>query len=278
MHQYLNLVSEILNRGQKSPDRTGTGTYSVFGHQMRFDLNEGFPLVTTKKTFWKGAFVEMLWMLRGDTNIGWLHEHGVHIWDEWATPEGELGPIYGSQWRQWNVENGRPNDQLRDLIDGLKNRPHSRRHIMSAWNVWSLPDERYDPQTNVNEGLMALAPCHCLVQFYVRDGKLSCQLYQRSADVFLGVPFNIAGYTLLTYLLAHHLGYGVGEFIWTGGDCHLYLNHTEQARELLTRTPRPLPHLSMSHAADAPLWEVEPADLEILAYHPHPTIKAPVSV
>ena len=271
MEQYLNLVKTVMDKGHNVPDRTGTGTRSIFGHQMRFDLNQGFPLVTSKRTFWKGAFVEMLWILRGNTNIKWLQKHGVHIWDEWANPDGNLGPVYGAQWHHYS--------QLGNLIDGLKNNPHSRRHVISAWNPAELPADHLSPQDNVEAGLMALAPCHCLVQFYV-DGhnQLSCQLYQRSADVFLGVPFNIAGYALLTHLLAHHLGYGVGEFIWSGGDVHLYSNHMQQAKELLTRDPQPLPELTLAHERDTALWSVKPSDLDIVNYNPLPAIKAPVSV
>lgn len=274
MKQYQELVQHILDNGQCKDDRTGTGTLSVFGYQMRFDLAEGFPLVTSKRTFWRGAFVEMLWFLRGDTNIQWLQKYGVHIWDEWADPEGDLGPIYGAQWRDANGEF----DQLAALIKGLRENPSSRRHIIDAWNVEALPFEHLSPQENVRQQRMALAPCHTLVQFDVTDGRLSCQLYQRSADVFLGVPFNLAGYALLTHLLARHLGYGVGNFIWTGGDCHLYQNHIAQARTMLEREPRPLPELLLSHPADTPLDMLDPDQLRIVGYDPHPTIKAPVAV
>jgi thymidylate synthase len=274
MQQYQDLIRRILSDGHDVPDRTGTGTRSVFGHQMRFDLQKGFPLVTTKKTFWRGAFTEMLWILRGDTNIKWLQERQVYIWDEWANREGDLGPVYGAQWR----DAGGSFDQLQTLIDGLRHNPHSRRHIITAWNPEALPYPDLAPHLQPAAGRMALAPCHCLVQFYVANGKLSCQLYQRSADVFLGVPFNIAGYALLTHLLAHHLGFEVGEFMWTGGDCHLYQNHLEQAQQVMGRVPLELPRLDLLHTPDTLLWEVEPSDLIIKDYHPHPPIKAPVSV
>lgn len=279
MNQYLGLVKHILNNGHDVPDRTGTGTRAVFGYQMRFDLNEGFPLVTSKQTFWHGAFVEMLWFLRGDTNTDWLQAHGVHIWSEWASREGSLGPIYGQQWREWCGPGYDSFDQLDDLINGLRDDPHSRRHVMSAWAVHELPLPGRSPQFNADIGRMALAPCHCLVQFHVdANNRLHCQLYQRSADVFLGIPFNIAGYALLTHLLAHRLGYKVGEFIHTLGDAHLYSNHFEQARELLQREPRPLPTLVMAHSPETPVDKVEPRHLSVAHYVPHPAIKAEVSV
>lgn len=265
MLKYKNLVRTILNDGVDRPDRTGTGTRSVFGHQIRLDLSEGFPLVTVKRTWWKGAFVEMLWMLRGHTNVAWLHEHGVHIWDQWSV-DGDLGPVYGAQWN------------LAELIHGLRERPYSRRHILTAWNKFDLPDERMSPQDNVAVGRMALAPCHMTAQFYVANGKLSCQVYQRSADVFLGVPFNIAGYALLTHLLAYHLGYDAGDLIWTGGDCHLYHDHMDKARQMLEREPRGLSRLAMDHPRATPLWLVEPSHLCVADYDPHPAIKAEVSV
>lgn len=274
MDTYQNLVRDILNTGRQKKDRTGTGTLSLFGCQMRFDLNDGFPLVTTKRTFWRGAFVEMLWFLRGDTNTDWLHQHGVHIWDEWANAEGDLGPIYGAQWRDAEGEF----DQVAALIHGLKTDPSSRRHIISAWNPEALPIPGVSPADQPALGRMALAPCHTLVQFDVTDGKLSCQLYQRSADVFLGVPFNVAGYALLTHLLAYHCGYEPGELVWTGGDCHLYLNHLTQAIELLDRQPRELPSLNLHHEPQRPLWQIDPNELEVVGYDPHPAIKAAVSV
>jgi len=274
MDTYQNLVSDILHTGRQKPDRTGTGTLSLFGCQMRFNLQDGFPLVTVKRTFWRGAFVEMLWFLRGDTNVKWLHEYGVHIWDEWANDEGDLGPIYGAQWRDAEGEF----DQLAALIHGLKNDPHSRRHIIDAWNPEVLPIPGVPPRDQPALQRMALAPCHALVQFDVTDGRLSCQLYQRSADVFLGVPFNVAGYALLTHLLAHHCGYEVGELVWTGGDCHLYLDHISQALEMLKRQPREKPSLILHHEPGRPLWRIDPNELEIARYDPHPAIKAPVSV
>lgn len=279
MKQYKALVERILHEGASKDDRTGTGTLSVFGHQMRFNLADGFPLVTVKRTFWKGAFTEMLWMLRGDTNTEWLHEHGVHIWDEWADWHGELGPIYGAQWRNWqSSEFPYYLDQMQVLIDGLKYEPYSRRHIMSAWSPEHLPMEGLPPSEQAKHFRQALAPCHCLVQFDVTSGRLSCQVYQRSCDVFLGNPFNIAGYALLTHLLAHHLGYEVGDLIWTGGDCHLYSNHIPQAVEMLRRSPKKLSTLIMHHEPERPLWEIEPAEIAIRGYEPHDAIKAPVAV
>jgi len=274
MRQYQHLIRRILNHGHQKPDRTGTGTLSVFGHQMHFNLADGFPLVTSKRTFWRGAFVEMLWFLRGDTNIKWLHQHGVHIWDEWAEESGDLGPIYGAQWRDAEGEF----DQLATLIHGLRANPSSRRHIIDAWNVETLPFAHLSPQENVRQQRMALAPCHALVQFDVTDGRLSCQVYQRSADVFLGVPFNVAGYALLTHLLAYHCGYEPGELVWTGGDCHLYLNHFQQAQQMMERQPRELPSLLMLHEPERPLWQIEPDEVVIDGYDPHPAIKGEVSV
>ncbi|TXI88672.1 MAG: thymidylate synthase, partial [Chryseobacterium sp.] len=232
MQQYLDLISRILDEGIEKQDRTGTGTISIFGHQMRFDLSAGFPLVTTKKIHFKSVAAELLWFIRGETNVGFLHENGVTIWDEWADEDGELGPVYGYQWRSWPVTDGRYIDQLAGVIRDIQINPDSRRHIVSAWNVGDLDD-------------MALAPCHAFFQFYVADGKLSCQLYQRSADVFLGVPFNIASYALLTHMVAQVTNLEVGEFIWTGGDCHLYSNHIEQALYQLERDPLPLPEIRL---------------------------------
>lgn len=277
MRVYLDLLDQLLKDGQPKGDRTGTGTLSRFGHQMRFDLNEGFPLVTTKKIHLKSVIHELLWFIRGETNTQYLRDHGVSIWDEWATPAGDLGPIYGAQWRAWPAPDGRAIDQLTDVIDAIRTRPNSRRLLVSAWNPALVPDESISPQANVEQGLMALAPCHTLFQFYVANEQLSCQLYQRSADVFLGVPFNIASYALLTHLVADQCGLGVGDFIWTGGDVHLYQNHVEQAREQLTRSPRPLPTLSIQRTPTA-ITEYAEEDIVIEGYDPHPHIKAPVAV
>ena len=233
MQQYLDLMRHVQTRGQQKSDRTGTGTRSVFGWQMRFDLAEGFPLLTTKKLHTRSIVYELLWFLRGETNIGYLKENGVSIWDDWADAEGNLGPVYGHQWRHWPAPGGMEIDQITQLIEGLKENPDSRRHIVSAWNPSDIPQ-------------MKLPPCHALFQFYVADGKLSCQLYQRSADIFLGVPFNIASYALLTLMVAQVCGYSPGEFIWTGGDCHLYSNHLEQAALQLSREPRPLPTMTLN--------------------------------
>ncbi len=277
MRVYLDLLDQLLKEGQPKGDRTGTGTLSRFGHQMRFDLTEGFPLVTTKKIHVKSVIHELLWFIRGETNTRYLRDHGVSIWDEWATPSGDLGPIYGAQWRAWPAPDGRVIDQLTDVIEAIRARPNSRRLLVSAWNPALVPNEAISPQANVEQGLMALAPCHTLFQFYVANEQLSCQLYQRSADVFLGVPFNIASYALLTHLVADQCGLGVGDFIWTGGDVHLYQNHVEQAREQLTRSPRPLPTLLIQRTP-ANITEYEEGDIVIEGYDPHPHIKAPVAV
>jgi len=254
----------VRERGARKTDRTGTGTLSVFGHQMRFDLAEGFPLVTTKRVHTKSIIHELLWFLRGETNVRWLQERGVTIWDEWADADGELGPVYGKQWRSWPVPDGGAVDQIARVVEQLRTDPDSRRIIVSAWNVGQLPE-------------MALAPCHAFFQFYVADQRLSCQLYQRSADIFLGVPFNIASYALLTHMLAQQSGLEPGEFVWTGGDCHLYVNHLEQADLQLAREPYPLPRLSFRRSPPS-LFEYEYEDFEITGYRHHPPIKAPVAV
>lgn len=284
MKQYLDLVRRICTEGQSVPDRTGTGTKKIFGHQMVFDLTTGFPLVTVKRTHFKSVVAELLWMLRGETNTDWLHQHGCTIWDEWADENGELGPVYGAQWRSWPGDEGCTIDQIEQVLHSLDYRPFSRRHVVSAWNPTDLPDETLSPQQNVEQGRQALPPCHALFQFDVScdpmDGAptLSCQLYQRSADVFLGVPFNIASYALLTHLMAHKLGYRVGKFIWTGGDCHLYSNHAIQVEEMLAREPLPLPVLKLNHPNHLPLELIEPFDIELIGYQSHPAIKAPVAI
>ncbi len=264
MKVYHDLLRHILQHGIRKDDRTGTGTLSVFGYQMRFNLQEGFPLLTTKKIHLKSVIHELLWFLKGDTNIRYLHEHGVTIWDEWADPNGELGPIYGKQWRSWQGPEGHTIDQITEAVHLLKTNPDSRRIIVSAWNVADLPQ-------------MALAPCHCLFQFYVANGRLSCQLYQRSADVFLGVPFNIASYSLLTLMMAHVCDWAPGEFIHTFGDVHIYLNHLEQVKLQLSREPRPLPTMRLNPAV-RDLFAFRYEDFELLNYDPWPAIKAPVAV
>lgn len=274
MKIYQDLLRHILASGYSKDDRTGTGTTSVFGYQMRFDLNEGFPLVTTKKIHLKSVIYELLWFLKGDTNIGYLNEHGVRIWNEWADPNGDLGPVYGAQWRNWN---GEAIDQLKAVVDTLKHNPESRRIIVSAWNPSVLPDTRKSFAENVANGKAALPPCHALFQFYVADGKLSCQLYQRSADVFLGVPFNIASYALLTMMLAQVCDLQLGDFVHTFGDVHIYNNHREQVALQLSRTPRPLPTMHLNPAVKD-LFAFDYTDFRLEGYDPYPTIKATVAV
>lgn len=277
MKQYQDLLRHVLNTGIDKSDRTGTGTRSVFGYQMRFDLQKGFPLLTTKKIHLKSVIHELLWFLKGDTNVSYLQDHGVRIWNEWATDDGDLGPIYGKQWRTWLAPNGEIIDQISQVIRMIKEKPNSRRLIVSAWNPADLPDESLSPQENVKRGKMALAPCHAFFQFYVVNGKLSCLLYQRSCDVFLGLPFNIASYSLLTHMIAQQCGLGVGEFIWTGGDVHIYKNHFEQVELQLTREPRPLPKLVIKRKPDS-IFDYVYEDFEVVDYDPHPAIKAPISV
>lgn len=260
---YEDLLRDVLAHGVHKDDRTGTGTTSVFGRQIRYDLAAGFPLITTKRVHLKSIAYELLWFLRGDSNVGWLTEHGVSIWDEWADADGELGPVYGVQWRSWPTPNGAHIDQISAVIDQIRANPNSRRLIVSAWNVAELDQ-------------MALPPCHLLFQFYVADGKLSCQLYQRSADLFLGVPFNIASYALLTHMVAAQTGLAVGDFVWTGGDCHIYDNHLDQVREQLSRDPYPYPVLRLAQRASILDYVYE--DIEVVDYRHHPTIKAPVAV
>lgn len=277
MKQYLQLLEKILTEGELKGDRTGSGTLSIFGHHMRFALADGFPLVTTKKIHVKSIIHELLWFLGGETNIGYLHDNGVTIWDEWADEVGELGPVYGRQWRSWPTPAGRSVDQIATVIEQLRSNPNSRRLVVSAWNVADLPDEKVSPQQNVANGKMALAPCHALFQFYVAGGKLSCQLYQRSCDTFLGLPFNIASYALLTHLAAQQSGLEVGDFIWTGGDVHLYLNHLEQAKLQLTREPYPLPRLIIKRKP-ASIFDYRYDDFEIVDYQAHAPIKAAISI
>jgi thymidylate synthase len=264
MRQYLDLMRDVRDNGIKKEDRTGTGTLSKFGHQMRFDLSEGFPVVTTKKLHLRSIIYELLWFLRGDSNIQYLKDNGVSIWDEWADQNGDLGPVYGVQWRSWPTPDGGHIDQIAQIVDQIRNNPDSRRIMLSAWNVAEIEN-------------MALPPCHCLFQFWVADGKLSCQLYQRSCDIFLGVPFNIASYSLLTHMLAQQTDLKVGDFVWTGGDCHLYLNHLEQADEQLKREPLPMPRLAIKRRPPS-IFDYEYEDFELLNYEAHPHIKAAVAV
>jgi thymidylate synthase len=264
MRQYLDLMRHVLERGTRKTDRTGTGTLSTFGWQMRFDLSQGFPLVTTKKLHLKSIVHELLWFLRGETNVRYLREHGVTIWDEWADQDGDLGPVYGVQWRAWRRADGGTVDQIARAVELLRRDPDSRRIVVSAWNVGELEQ-------------MALTPCHAFFQFHVADGRLSCQLYQRSADIFLGVPFNIASYSLLTQMMAQQCDLEPGEFIWTGGDCHLYVNHLEQARTQLEREPRPLPRLSIRRRPES-MFDYCFEDFEFRDYQPHPAIRAPIAV
>jgi thymidylate synthase len=264
MVQYLQLLRHVMEHGRPKPDRTGTGTYSIFGAQTRFQLSQGFPLLTTKKVHLKSIIYELFWMLRGDTNVRWLQEHGVTIWDEWADKDGNLGPIYGAQWCNWRTPDGRSINQIDQVIEEIESNPDSRRLMVSAWNVGELEQ-------------MSLPPCHCLFQFYVSDGELSCQLYQRSADIFIGVPFNIASYALLTMMVAQVAGLKPGAFVHTFGDLHLYLNHVEQAKLQLTRQPRPLPTMKLNPAVKN-IHDFKFQDFELAGYDPHPAIKAPVAV
>ncbi len=261
--QYEDLLRHVLEHGCSRPDRTGTGSRSIFGHQMRYDLSRGFPLVTTKRVHFRSIAHELLWFLRGDSNVRWLQDRKVTIWDEWAAPDGELGPVYGGQWRSWPTPDGGHIDQMSQVLEQLRNDPTSRRMIVSAWNVAEVPR-------------MALPPCHLLFQFYVADGRLSCQLYQRSADLFLGVPFNIASYALLVHLVAQQVGLQPGDFVWTGGDCHIYDNHVDQVREQLSREAYPFPQLTVRRASS--LFDYDYDDLEVVGYQHHPALRAPVAV
>lgn len=279
MRTYLDLLRDVIDHGVDKPDRTGVGTRSVFGRQVRFDLSQGFPLLTTKKIHLKSVVHELLWFLSGSTNNQDLRAQGVSIWDEWAAPDGSLGPIYGAQWRSWSCPDGRSLDQLAELIATIRARPDSRRLVVSAWNPADLPDETQAPQANAVAGRMALAPCHCLFQFYVAEGRLSCQLYQRSADLFLGVPFNIASYALLTHLVAQQCDLGVGDFVHSFGDLHLYRNHLSDdiVHAQLAREPRPLPTLVLKRRPPS-LFEYRFEDIQIQGYDPHPAIRAPIAV
>ncbi len=277
MKQYLDLLRHVRDCGLEKGDRTGTGTRSVFGYQMRFDLAQGFPLVTTKKVHLKSIIHELLWFLKGDTNTRYLKDHGVSIWDEWATADGDLGPVYGYQWRNWPAGNGQVIDQIADVVAQIKARPNSRRLMVSAWNPADLPDESLPPAVNAAQGKMALPPCHALFQFYVADGRLSCQLYQRSADIFIGVPFNIASYALLTLMVAQVTGLQPGEFIHTFGDAHLYINHLDQADLQLSREPLPLPQMHINPEVKD-IFGFRFEDFELRNYQSHPHIAAPIAV
>ena len=277
MKPYLDLLQQILDKGALRGDRTGTGTRSLFGAQLRFDLREGFPLVTTRKVFFKGVIRELLWFLAGDTNLKYLTDHNVHIWDAWADEQGNLGPIYGAQWRAWETPGGEKIDQISQLIHQIRTKPESRRHIVSAWNPAVLPDESISPQANVRAGRAALPACHTLFQFYVAEGRLSCLLYQRSADCPVGLVFNIAQYALLTTMVAQQCDLAPGEFIWTGGDCHIYLNQVAGVREQLQRAPRPLPRLILRRRPPS-ILEYQFEDFELADYDPHPPIKFSVAV
>ncbi len=279
MQQYLALMRDVIDNGLDRGDRTGTGTRSVFGRQLRFDLSEGFPLVTTKTVHLKSVIVELLWFLQGRTDVNWLQERGCKIWNEWATTEGDLGPVYGKQWRSWACPDGRTIDQISDVIEQIRTNPNSRRLIVSAWNPADLPDETLSPQQNAEQGRMALAACHTLFQFYVADGRLSCQLYQRSADLFLGVPFNIASYALLTHMIAQQCDLAVGDFVHTFGDCHLYHNHLTDdiVYEQLRREPRPLPTLVIERRPET-VFDYQLDDFRFEGYDPHPRIRAPIAV
>jgi thymidylate synthase len=279
MENYLNLMADVVTNGVTRDDRTGTGTRSVFGRQLRFDLNEGFPLVTTKRVHLKSVIVELLWFLQGRTDVDWLKERGCNIWNEWATAAGDLGPVYGSQWRSWVCPDGSTIDQISQVIEMIKTNPNSRRLIVTAWNPADLPNEKISPQENVENGKMALSACHALFQFYVSEGKLSCQLYQRSADLFLGVPFNIASYALLTHMIAQQCDLEVGDFVHTFGDCHLYNNHItdEIVYEQLSREPLPLPQLKILRKPDS-IFDYQLEDFAFEGYVSHPKISAPISV
>src|SRR5210317_1372444 len=277
MKQYLDLMRHVRDNGLRRTDRTGTGTISLFGYQMRFDLSQGFPVVTTKKLHLRSIIHELLWFLNGDTNIGYLNENGVSIWDEWADEKGDLGPVYGAQWRRWSAPDGRHIDQVAQLLNDLRNNPDSRRHIISAWNPAVLPDESRSPQDNARAGLQALPPCHMMFQFHVANGRLSCQMYQRSADVFLGVPFNIASYALLTMMIAQVVNLEPGEFILSLGDAHIYMNHLEQVHRQLSRDTFPLPVMKINPERKD-LFEFVYEDFDLQGYQCHPGIKAPISV
>ena len=277
MKNYLDLLEKLLSEGTLKGDRTGSGTLSMFGYQMRFDLAAGFPLITTKKVHLKSIIHELLWFLNGDTNNNLLESQGVSIWREWADEHGELGAIYGKQWRSWMLHNGESIDQIAQVVDQIKTNPNSRRMVVSAWNVADLPDEKMSPQDNVSQGKMALAPCHAFFQFYVADGKLSCQLYQRSCDTFIGLPFNIASYALLTMMIAQQCDLQLGEFVWTGGDVHLYLNHQEQAKIQLSRTPHTLPTMKIKRKPDS-IFDYQYDDFELIGYDADTHIFAPIAI